>query len=165
MPDRDATSLDRPPRADSLGGERGCSADIAGSASDVLRRHGLRPTRQRVAIYTALRGTTAHPTAEALHRQLDTPDHPIALATVYNVLDALISTGLCRCIPATEGNRWDASMHDHVHLRRPGAAEVLDVPDDLGDRVLASIPAELIREIEARMGVRIDGISVDLHAR
>lgn len=138
----------------------GCTHPFA----PLLHARGLRPTRQRLAVYAALHGTEGHPTVEELHRLVDDPAHPIALATVYNTLQALAGAGLCRAIPTREGCRWDAGMHQHVHVRRASATEdLVDVPGDLGARILASVPAGLLAEVERRMGVRIDSMSISLN--
>lgn len=141
-----------------------CAVDgCAHPFAPLLHSRGLRPTRQRLAVYAALRATAGHPTVEELHRLVDDPGHPIALATVYNTLQALADAGLCRAIPTREGSRWDSGMHQHVHVRRENAAEVLDVPGDLGARILASVPPALLAEVERRMGVRIESLSISLN--
>ena len=53
-----------------------------------LANHGLRATRQRMAILRLLRQSITHPTAIALHRHV-LQEHPnISWKTVYEVLDS-----------------------------------------------------------------------------
>src|SRR3990172_4898583 len=55
-----------------------------------LARHGLRATRQRIAVVAGLREHRGHPTALAIHQQL-VGEHPnLSQKTVYETLDALV---------------------------------------------------------------------------
>jgi len=96
--------------------------------------HGLRCTRQRELIYSALSHTTAHPTAEDLHRTVRHDEPGLSLATVYNTLDTFVDRGLCRKIPSAAGNgpsRYDADTHAHAHV-------ILDDGTTLNERLLAA---------------------------
>lgn len=94
-----------------------------------LAAHGLRATRQRVAVLQLLRQLKNHPTAANLHRRL-LKQHPnLSLKTVYDVLDSLVSSGLAGCVTDAgtpyryEGN---AGPHYHAHCRVCGS--LVDVP-------------------------------------
>ncbi len=129
----------------------------------VLTRHGIRATRQREEIYAALAASHEHPTAEELLRAVRVTQPGLSLATVYNTLETFTRAGLCRkvCTAAAGGPcRYDADLSDHLHAVTPDG-RVRDIPADLGEAVLGHIPDELIRQIEARMGVRIERVSVD----
>lgn len=130
----------------------------------LFERHGLRCTRQRVEIYEALAATKCHPTAEQLHRMVGQKLPQTSLATVYNTLDALTSAGLCKRIATSGGGtRYDADIHQHLHLfTRDG--RILDVPSELGQRVLAGIPRDAIERLEREMGVKITHAEVHLQA-
>ena len=92
-------------------------------------------------------------------------DEPISLATVYNALQTLWQKGLVRPIHTVDGRRWDAGLHDHVHVYVEGTAEVCDLPADLGDRIFACIPRQLLDEIGDRLGTRVDRVAIQLLAR
>lgn len=132
--------------------------------------HGLRCTRQRQDVFAALAATTAHPTAEELHRMVSggaSPEHAeetVSLATVYNTLEVLTQAGLVRKIPTHDGAcRYDADTTDHMHLML-GDGAVRDVPADLGERFLEHIPPSLVEELERRMGVRVRRVTVSVVA-
>ena len=56
----------------------------------------IRHSKKREAILAALRGTTRHPSAEWLYRQLK-PQHPdLSLGTVYRNLSFFLERGLMR---------------------------------------------------------------------
>lgn len=130
----------------------------------LFARHGLRCTRQRLELYSALAGSRDHPTAEDLFSRARDKAPGLSLATVYNTLEVFCRAGLCRKIPcAMGGARFDADVHDHLHICTEDGV-VIDVPEDLGERLLDAIPQDLLGEIESRMGVRLERVSVDLFA-
>lgn len=142
---------------------------VLDGARELFARHGLRCTRQRELLYEALCACTSHPTAEELfrmtHRSEGAADpDPLSLATVYNTLDALIACGLARRLASPGGpTRYDADVTDHVHVST-GDGRILDLPPDLSERVLSRVPESLLDEIGRRMGVRVAGLTVQVHA-
>lgn len=135
----------------------------------VLRRSGIRCTRQRETVYAALMASRCHPSAEELHRIVQRDQPGLSLATVYNTLEALTRLGLVRRLSpssATSGVacRYDADVSSHAHLFTANG-RVLDVPDDLGRAVLRQIPPDLIEQIERRMGVSVDRMSIEFIER
>lgn len=130
----------------------------------ILAECGLRCTRQRQVIWNALAATKAHPTAEELHRMVADENPGISLATVYNTLEAFTSAHLCHKIPMVDGPaRYDADLTDHLHVMT-GDGKVMDVPEDVGNRLLSHIPADALRELEERMGLRVRRVRIDLLA-
>jgi Fe2+ or Zn2+ uptake regulation protein len=139
------------------------------SLREIFDQHGLRCTRQREQIYLALASTCSHPSAEELFQMVSATgcsgDEPgLSLATVYNALEAFTACGLVRRIPCPTGSgacRYDADTSDHVHLATEDG-RVLDVPPDLSRKLLANVPAAVLQELEARMGVRVRNVSVQV---
>ena len=85
--------------------------------SNKLIEKGLKVTPQRIAILEAIIKLNNHPTAENIIDYIR-KNHPnIATATVYKVLDALVSSGLIRKVK-TERDimRYDATIESHHHL-------------------------------------------------
>jgi len=131
-----------------------------------FRDAGLRCTRQRELVYSALAATRAHPTADELHGAVRAEDPGISLATVYNTLEAFTAAGLCRRLPSANGAgpcRYDADTSPHAHVALADG-RVVDVPESLGDALLQNVPPELLARVEAELGVRISDVSVTLHA-
>lgn len=115
-------------------------------------------------VYRALVSTKAHPTAEELHRMVESSSPGTSLATVYNTLEALCSAGLARRIATTQGaTRYDADVTDHVHVMRDDGV-VLDVPGDLASELMASIPRDLADRLARRMGGDVSRITIQLSA-
>lgn len=132
---------------------------------ELFDRHRLRCTRQRVALYEGLRQCKSHPTAEQLFQLVAPQTGGMSRATVYNTLEKLCSTGLARRIPMANGCcRFDADSSDHLHVRMTGTSEILDVPEELGERLCRNLPKDVLAEIERQMGVNIEGIGIQLTA-
>lgn len=137
------------------------------SVHDLFAARGLRSTRQRKAVFEALRSTTAHPTADDLFRMVSGRVNGLSLATVYNTLEALCNAGLAQKLPGngTGGNgsaRYDATVEDHLHLRDTRTGTVADVPHHLSKALLDRIPRDLLTDIEARLGFRIQHVQIEL---
>ena len=127
----------------------------------------LRCTRQRTLVYEALKTHNTHPTAEELFHRIRETSPGLSLATVYNTLDALSRCGLCRRIPSPSPSgpcRFDAHTDDHAHVLFDDG-RVADVPEDLSDCLLASLPDDVLASVEDALGIRITSIAVQIHAR
>ena len=106
---------------------------------DHFRRHGVRVTPQRVAIYSALAGTTSHPTPDALYRTVKRRHPMLSRNTVYYTLSALRDAGLIQEVNGGHGVvRFDANVLPHHHLVCLECRRILDVMDDRLDRLSVS---------------------------
>jgi Fur family transcriptional regulator, peroxide stress response regulator len=110
---------------------------------DEIRRRfracGVRLTPQRMAIYQALTGTTAHPTAEALYRQVKRQHTMLSQNTVYYTLGTLKAAGLVHEVNYWhDGARFDANMALHHHLICLGCRRIDDLTDDVLDNLVIS---------------------------
>ena len=95
-----------------------------------LRRTGLRPTRQRIALSSILFSKgNRHLTAEMLHAEAVAARVPVSLATVYNNLHRFTQAGLIQQI-AVDGSKafFDTNPSDHHHFFLAGEHALLDIP-------------------------------------
>jgi Fe2+ or Zn2+ uptake regulation protein len=94
-----------------------------------LAAHGLRATRQRIALLVLLRAARSHPTAADLHRKL-LEQHPnLSLKTVYDVLESLVGIGLAECVTdAGSPYRYEANPEPHYHARCRVCGLLIDLP-------------------------------------
>jgi Fur family iron response transcriptional regulator len=108
-----------------------------------LRKAGLRPTRQRVALATLLFSDGhRHVTAEELHAEAHGSRLPVSLATVYNTLNQFTEAGLLREV-AIEGHRsyFDTNTSNHFHFYLEEERRLFDIPgDELQVRGLPELP-------------------------
>ncbi len=85
-----------------------------------LRERGLRATRPRVAVLTALTDLGAHRSAEEVRARVAAGGEPLPRSSVYGVLEALVGAGLVMTADAGPGvvlyelgDRW----HHHFVCR------------------------------------------------
>ena len=83
-----------------------------------VRRAGLRPTRQRVALAGLLFGAgNRHVDAESLAREAHGSGIAVSLATVYNTLNRFAEAGLLRRVDIEPGRaRFDTNLEPHHHI-------------------------------------------------
>jgi Fur family iron response transcriptional regulator len=97
--------------------------------SKLLRRAGLRPTRQRMALATLLFGSgDRHANAEMLHEEAVRSGERVSLATVYNTLHQFVRAGLLREI-AIGGQRayFDTNTSNHNHFFLESEGRLIDI--------------------------------------
>ena len=106
----------------------------------LLRRTGLRPTRQRLALSSILFSKgNRHLTAEMLYAEAIAARIPVSLATVYNNLHQFTQAGLIRQI-SVDGSKafFDTNPTEHHHFFFTGEHALLDIP--AADVVLGELP-------------------------
>jgi Fur family iron response transcriptional regulator len=105
----------------------------ADHSEDWLKRGGLRPTRQRLALAALLvgDGEDRHVTAESLYAAAVQSGEGVSLATVYNTLRAFCDAGLMQEV-VVDGSKsyFDTRMDDHPHFYWEDSAALTDAPAD-----------------------------------
>lgn len=134
--------------------DRSATTDVRDLAQE-LSRHGLRATRQRVALLGMLRATPGHPTAIDLYRLLRREHRSLSLKTVYEILASLVREGLAACV--TDGGepyRYEARTAPHYHARCRICLHLFDMPAaaDGPIRGLTAVPE----------GFRVEAINVTI---
>ena len=105
-----------------------------------LRKAGLRPTRQRVALGWLLFAKGArHLTAENLYEEASASRVAISLATVYNTLHQFTEAGLLREV-AIDGAKtyFDTNTKEHHHFLLEDSNVLVDIPPSQVD--IARLP-------------------------
>ena len=100
--------------------------------ADLLRGKGLKVTPQRLAIFTFLRYTKSHPSAEDIYKALMPTNPTISLATVYKTLDSFRSVGLVQELSVGNGrSNYDATVESHPHMVCTCCNAIIDFDSDL----------------------------------
>ena len=129
-------------RSDALAGfcpvEKAC--DDCHSNCKILRKAGLRPTRQRVALAELLFGKgERHISAELLFEEAVEAQVPVSLATIYNTLHQFTEAGLLKAISIDSSKTYfDTNTGDHHHFYLEDSQEVIDMPE--GYISIANLP-------------------------
>ena len=100
--------------------------------TDRLRKAGLRPTRQRLALAQLLfaRGDR-HVTAEGLHEEAVTAGMPVSLATVYNTMHQFTEAGLLREVTVDSSRTYfDTNTGNHHHFYCEDDGTLMDISGD-----------------------------------
>jgi Fur family peroxide stress response transcriptional regulator len=101
------------------------------------RAHGIAVTEQRRAIFAALAGSRAHPSAEQIWASVRLRLPNLSLATVYKNLEALRAIGAVSDVnPLHQQGRYEAALpgtgvgSPHHHLVCTSCQRVVDLHDD-----------------------------------
>ncbi len=109
--------------------------------ASVVRRAGLRMTKQRRAVVDAILASTDHPTAGAIYERAKQYEPGISLATIYNCLEILAKARVINHLHFDNGSsRFCPNFVPHVHVLDNENNKVIDVqlkpglcPEDIFD--------------------------------
>lgn len=130
------------------------------SVEDVYQRCrelGMRLSRQRRMVLDLLWAEKSHLSARDIFEKLNDLGRHIGHTSVYQNLEALQSAGVIECLDRASGRLYGyrADPHSHLTCSETGAIQDLDV----------QLPPELLRQIEARTGYRIESYTLHLCGR
>ena len=138
------------------------SATLAARMNDMVARCRTRRmsvTPQRMAIYRALLESEDHPSPETLFGRVRAKMPSISLATIYNVLDALVELGLSLEVAAVSGiKRYDANLEKHHHLVCTHCGTIVDFYDRDLDGVAAPRRAKLGGFVAETVTIQVLGV-------
>ena len=123
-----------------------------------LRKVGLRPTRQRLALAGLLFAHgDRHVTAETLHEEAVSAGVRVSLATVYNTMHQFTQAGLLREV-SVDGTRtyFDTNTGDHHHFYCEDDGTLADI--DGGAIEVAGLPSP-------PHGAKVDRVDVIVRLR
>ena len=97
---------------------------------DFLSNHGIRPTRQRLAIATHMFKKEQHLSADVILERVNNDDSTgnVSKATVYNTLNLFVKEGILKEI-AIDPERilYDTNIHHHHHVLNVDTGEIRDI--------------------------------------
>ena len=129
--------------------------------SDKLRSTGLRPTKQRVRLaeYLFNRSKTFHFSVENLDKVINKKgsEEKIALATIYNTVNAFKKAGHLKEILLKEGRSYfDTNTTAHHHFYDSDTNELIDIR--FNEIVVTKLPqppkGKQIRDLEVIIGLK-----------
>lgn len=92
-------------------------SDESRQLRELLRQHGLRPTRARCLLLELLSLPNNHLSTEEIVRTLAGQGHRVGTATLYQNLDKLVQAGLLLRFTGPDGlARYDFNLTPHSHL-------------------------------------------------
>ena len=98
---------------------------------ETCRRHRLKITPQRVAIYRALMRSHQHPTADLMFRTVQADFPNISFDTVNRTLLTFADIGVVDVVEVFGGpKRFDPDINDHHHLHCKACGKIIDFEND-----------------------------------
>jgi Fur family iron response transcriptional regulator len=116
--------------------------------AEVLRRHGINPTHQRIEIAYALYSRSEHLSAEQVLAIVNERHPETSRATVYNTLNLFVESGLIREV-IVDPNRvfYDPNTRPHYHLYDVRTGRLTDIDaKDVQVSGLPTLPPGVIAE-------------------
>jgi len=122
-----------------------------------LKRSGLRPTQQRLALTDLLfLEHDRHVSAEELHQEAIAQGVSVSLATVYNTLNRLQAVGLLREVVVDSARSYfDTNLEPHAHVYNEHTGELFDAPLCLRPEVLSALAPEGTAPVGFEVIVRV----------
>lgn len=101
------------------------------SVAQLLRRHGITPTHQRIEIAHALFSRREHLSADQILSLVNSRDSETSKATVYNTLKLFLEKKLIREL-VVDPDRivYDPNTEPHHHLYDVVSGRLTDIPAD-----------------------------------
>ncbi len=120
---------------------------------DLLERHGIQPSAQRVAVGEYVLFTHEHPSADQVWARVKDALPVLSRATVYNTLNLFVEKGLLRALVLAEGKVvFDPKVEPHHHFIDEATGTIHDVPwQALEVRKIDSLKGYDVREYQVVM--------------
>ncbi len=158
MPQTETTPLSEADGAQPVLACRLLAHCTARDVSTLLRRAGMRLTRQRIALGRLLYASgDRHLTAEMLYEEARRARIPVSLATVYNSLHQFAEAGLLRELPVDGPRMWfDTNTREHHHFLIEDENRLVDIPrDGVSIAHVADVPDDMeIERVEVVIRLR-----------
>ncbi len=108
----------------------------------ILKKEGMRYTKQRLAILKQIETSSGHHDAESIYSTLKSKKLNVSRATVYRTLDILIKNKLIRKLDLGDGpikyeSRKDDDHHDHMICLETG--DIIEFFDEDLERIQEKI--------------------------
>ncbi len=98
---------------------------------NVLEDHSIRSTSQRVDIAKVILAKPQHLSAEQVLAHVNTKDHLVSKATVYNTLNLFVDKGLIRqVIIDSRYVFYDSNTEPHHHFYNEDTGLLYDIDDE-----------------------------------
>lgn len=123
---------------------------------DTLRKHGIRPSAQRVAVAQYVLYADDHPSADQVWNTVRRTFPMLSRATTYNTLNLFVRNGLLRQLDLAEGRVvFDPNTARHHHLIDCDNKRIYDIPWEQIE----------VRNVDELNGFEIDEYQVVLRGR
>lgn len=118
---------------------------MANKYHTTLENAGIRPSIQRVAIYSYLCEHPTHPDVETVYYDLN-PIYPtLSKTTVYNTLKLFEDKKIVQSIKIEDDKlRFDATMTPHIHFKCNLCGQIFDIFDECKSSIFNFDTSEIL---------------------
>ncbi|MDP2345840.1 MAG: transcriptional repressor [Deltaproteobacteria bacterium] len=122
----------------------------ASAVLDLLERHGIQASAQRVAVAAWVLDSCEHPSADQVFAAVRDTLPTLSRATVYNTLNLFVDKGLLRQLLIAEGRVvFDPKLQPHHHFVDDDTGAITDVPwEAVAVEQTTTLPGLTIREMQ-----------------
>ena len=121
-----------------------------------MRQHGLKLTRQRLAVIDIIAGEKSHPSAASVFAKARKKVPQISLSTVYLTLDILKRAGLIKELEFDDrDSRYEGDISNHLNLVCNGCGRIEDFK--------APSPPVSSANVEKSTGFRVDSMRLEYY--
>lgn len=104
--------------------------DYKVNINEIFKKHGLKMTPQRLAVYQALSGNTSHPNVNEVYELVKQQLPSISFDTVFRTINHFAAIGLIDTVSSNRGSkRYDPNIDDHHHFECKVCGEIIDLFD------------------------------------
>lgn len=105
---------------------------IINNVGEYLKKHGVKPSFQRIKIFEYLFQYNNHPTVETIFKKLAGTIPTLSKTTVYNTLKLFIDKNIAKIVNIEDNEtRYDADTSVHGHFKCKKCDEIYDFYVDL----------------------------------
>ena len=98
------------------------------SVIEKLSSHNIKPSLQRIAVFSYLLEKKNHPTVDMIYSDLHPSMPTLSKTTVYNTLKLFIENGLVQTILIDDEElRYDADTSNHLHFKCTKCKSIHDI--------------------------------------
>ena len=121
---------------------------------DILRKEGLRYTKQRQAVWDEIQNSQEHRDAEDIYMSIRNNGVNVSRATVYRTIDVLVKNRMVRKMDVGDGRnryelRLDDAHHDHMICLETGKIVEFynEELEDIQEKIVEENGYKLVRHI------------------
>ncbi len=130
---------------------------FGGDVGELLANHGISPTQQRRQIARIMFARPQHLSAEQILERVNTENHQVSKATVYNTLGLFTRKGLVREVVVDPSKVfYDSNTRPHHHYFNLSTGMLSDIDDE--QITLNQLPA-------VPGGTELEGIDIIVRLR
>lgn len=118
------------------------------AAAELLRRHGITPTHQRLEIAHVLFARRQHLSADQIMAMVNLRHSEASKATVYNTLKLFLEKGMVREVIVDPSKVfYDSNTAPHHHFYNTASGELIDIDvEDMQVQGLPAVPEGMVAE-------------------